>query len=69
MTYTMIRWRLNDPAKENRQRWTKAHRVSFHASDLTACHQRIPEHPYMMDTDDQIPADWPACQRCQAAND
>lgn len=68
-TTKTVRWRLNDPAEENKQRWTKTHKVSFHASDLTACHQLIPEYPYMMDTDDQIPQDWPVCKRCQTSNE
>ncbi len=64
-----LRWRLNDPSEENRQRWTKVHLVSFHANDLTACHMLIPEHPYMVDYDDQIPADADRCKRCATANE
>jgi len=60
----LIRWRLNDPADEWTTRWTKVHRVSLHANDLTACHMAIPEYPYMTDRDDQIPEDAPRCKRC-----
>jgi len=69
MTSDRIRWRLNDPAEENRQRWTKVHRVSFHAADLTACHILIPEHAYMVDRNEWIPDDAPECQRCKAAQE
>jgi hypothetical protein len=61
----LIRWRLNDPADEWRQRWTRVHRVSFHAADLTACHIVIPESPYMVDRDEQIPTGAPHCKRCE----
>jgi hypothetical protein len=59
-----IRWRLNDLGEENRVRWTKVHRVSIHANDLTACHMIIPDQPYMADRNDQIPDGLPMCKRC-----
>lgn len=61
---TTIRWRLNDPAEERAVRWSRVHRVSLHADDLTACHLLIPEHPYMVDRDDDIPEAAPRCKRC-----
>ena len=64
-----IRWRLNDPAQEWRQRWTKVHRVSFHANDLTVCHILIPEFPYDSEHDGQIPVDAIKCKRCLTANE
>jgi hypothetical protein len=63
-----IRWRLNDLAEEERPRWTKTHYVSFHASDLTACHIIIPD-AYMEDRNDQIPDGWPICKRCISSNE
>lgn len=69
MAVSLIRWRLRDPGEnDNRVRWTKVHRVSLHAADLTACHQLIPEHPYMVDRDDQIPAAADRCKRCENAD-
>jgi hypothetical protein len=62
-----IRWRLNDPGDENRQRWTRVHRLSAHAEDLTRCHIIIPEQPYMVDRDEQIPDGALACKRCATA--
>lgn len=61
-----IMWRLHEPFIESghRRRWTKVHRVSMHASDLTACHMLIPEHPYDVARDEWIPADAPLCKRC-----
>jgi hypothetical protein len=64
----LVRWRLNDPAEENRQRWTRVHRVSIHAADLTVCHIVIPEHPYMLDADGQIPTGADRCKRCDRGN-
>jgi len=65
-----IRWRLNDPAEStNSNRWSRVHIVSFHADDLTRCHARIPYAPYMVDRDDQIPADAPACKRCASVDE
>lgn len=71
MATKFVRWRLNDPGEEERPRWTKTHVVSFHAGDLTACHIIIPEHPYMMDWDDQPPMGDPSlvCKRCLASNE
>lgn len=66
---TRIRWRLNDPAAENAQRWTKVHLFSRHGDDLTKCHLRIPEFAYMVDIDDQIPSDATACKRCIQAQE
>lgn len=66
MKREFIRWRLNGLAEENRQRWTKVHVVSIQDGTLTACHMRIPEHPYMEDRDDQIPAGLDICKRCQS---
>jgi hypothetical protein len=68
-TLRRIRWRLNDPAEEARQRWTKVHHVSIHADDLTACHIIIPEHPYMVDRDDQIPTGAALCKRCEHSDE
>jgi len=65
MTTKRLRWRLNDLGEENRVRWTKVHRVSFHAEDLTVCHRLIPSHPYMMDADDDIPSGAPVCKQCE----
>jgi len=62
-----IRWRLNDPAVEWRQRWTRVHVVSRHASDLTACHRLIPEHAYVEERNADIPGDAPRCRRCVSA--
>jgi len=64
-----IRWRLNEPTELNSQRWSKVHKVSFHNADLTACHQRIPEHAYDVAYDEWIPADAPQCKRCAIASD
>jgi hypothetical protein len=64
-----VQWRLNDLGEENRQRWTRVHRVSFHAEDLTRCHIVIPEHPYMMNRDEWIPTDAPRCKRCAAVDE
>lgn len=64
MTIARIRWRLNDPAEDNRVRWTKVHHVSVHNADLTVCHRIIPQ-AYMTDYDEQIPADAPVCTRCK----
>lgn len=61
---SIVRWRLNDPAEENRQRWTKVHTVSLHAEDLTACHIIIPEHPYMADWNEHVPDGAERCKRC-----
>lgn len=61
-----VQWRLNDPGEESAQRWTKVHRVSLQADDLTMCHMRIPEHPYMMDFDEDVDPDAPVCKRCQS---
>ncbi len=68
MTPNIIRWRLNDPSEENRQRWTKVHRVSLHSGDLTACHRVIPDHPYMMDRDEWVPDGAPRCRACEHAD-
>lgn len=69
MNEPRIRWRLNDPAEENRQRWTKVHRVSVHASDLTACHIIIPENAYDVAYDEWIPDDAIECKRCRKSNE
>lgn len=58
-----IRWRLNDPAEEQAERWTKVHRTQ--TGRKTFCGITIPELPYMADEDEQIPAAVPSCTRCQ----
>jgi hypothetical protein len=62
--YAYVQWRLNEPIEENSQRWTKVHRISRHADDLTACHIKIPEHPYDTHYDNWIPEGAPRCKRC-----
>lgn len=69
MKRTLISWRLNDPADEWRQRWTKVHLVSVHAEDLTACHLEIPRYPYDVARDEWIPTARPRCKRCLAASE
>jgi hypothetical protein len=64
-----IRWRLNDPAVEWRQRWTKVHRVSFHNDDLTRCHIKIPEHPYDQERGTSLPEALPRCKRCTTVDE
>jgi len=68
MTPSLIRWRLNDPGVEWRQRWTKVHRVSLHAEDLTACHRVIPDMAYMTDRNEEVPSDAPRCRACEQAD-
>ena len=65
MEHDLVRWRLNDPADEPRQRWTKVHKVSMHAADLTVCHQLIPDFPYMRDDTIHVPSDAPRCKNCE----
>lgn len=60
-----LRWRLNEPIEPNSYRWTKVHRVSVHAENLTACHTIIPEHPYDVAYDEWIPADASRCKNCE----
>lgn len=67
MTPDRIQWRLNEPTEEARPRWTKVHRVSVHAADLTVCHIKIPDQPYDTNRNEWIPAAAPTCKRCDRA--
>lgn len=74
-----IRWRLNDPAEENTQRWTLVHvlhpgtaatasgqfGVLIPSDDeVTLCGMTVPQHAYMEDRDEQIPQGCMTCFRC-----
>lgn len=59
-----LRWRLNDPAEENRERWTRVHRAIGDMSPKALCGVAIPEHPYMADYNADIPDGAPDCRSC-----
>ena len=60
-----LRWTLD-------RTWSKVHRVSLHAADLTACHRTIPAvilepaRAYMLERGAAIPAEAPRCRQCEA---
>jgi hypothetical protein len=57
-----IQWRLNDPAAEDRERWTRSHVTE--TGRKTRCGLSIPEVAYMTNEDDQIGAGVLKCLRC-----
>jgi hypothetical protein len=84
MTLTRIRWRLNDPSEENRQRWTAVHILhpgtaatatgAFgvlvpSTDEITLCGRTVPANPYMEDRDTQIPDGVETCVRCRRRQD
>jgi hypothetical protein len=64
-TARRIRWRLHEPTERNTYRWSKVHRLSVHAGDLTVCHRIIPAHAYDVAYDEWIPDDAPECTQCK----
>ena len=62
--HVRIRWRLNDPAEENRERWTRTHITNTSVTD-TLCGLAVP-FAYMQDMNSDIPKEWPFCKRCHA---
>lgn len=66
MTEFTIRWRLNDPAEENRERWSKVHCASAshrHDSNVKAfCGVKVPDYPY----DSEYDREPITCKTCLA---
>jgi len=62
--HELIRWRLNDPAEEDVVRWTRVHRVSFIHPGKTLCRLRIPDLPFDLNRNDEIPVEAPRCKTC-----
>ena len=56
-----IRWRLNDPAIEWRQRWTRVHVVDATNDARTLCGVTLPD---AYDTDYAPAAGLDKCKRC-----
>ena len=63
-----IRWRLNDPAEESRQRWTRGHFLDTAGATTTLCGLPVPDLPYMEDRDEQIPDGAYYCERCKVVS-
>lgn len=57
-----IQWRLNDPAAEAAERWTRSHVTN--TGKKTRCGIVIPEFAYMTNEDDQIGSGVECCARC-----
>lgn len=57
----LVRWRLNEPTEENRERWTRVHVAE---DGKTFCGVDVPEWPYMLDEDRHVPGGAARCRKC-----